>query len=178
MHKPFFYSTKSYTPRDKIEYSISSRVIQDTETVLKQYGRKEGLVYWGATKEGLKMNITAVIAPKTTSGPGNVSVSHKSNFDFVGALSKYNLIQVAQVHSHPSQWVGHSLGDDEMAAFKTDGLLSIVVPEYCQKGMLPLTICGIHRFTAGEFKQLSTKYIQKHFQLTDNIKPIFEDQRK
>lgn len=178
MHKAPFSLTRTYSPRDKKKYTISAQVIHDTETVLKQYRRKEGLVYWGGTREGLKININALIAPKTTSSWGNVSVSHKSNFNFVGALSKYNLIQVAQVHSHPTQWVGHSQGDDEMAAFKANGLLSIVVPEYCKNGMLPLTICGIHRFSDGKFKQLSAKYIQKHFQLTDNLKPIFEDQRK
>lgn len=178
MPKNYFSLPKTYTPRDKIAYQIPQQAIQDTSTILKEYGRNEGLVYWAGTKEGLIVTVKAVIAPKTTFSWGNVSVSHKSNYNFVGALSKNNLIHLAQVHSHPSEWVGHSPGDNVMAAFKVEGLLSIVVPQYCQNGMLPLSRCGVHRFTKGTFKWLSNKYVESHFELTDKTKSILEDQRK
>ena len=178
MPRPYFYSTRAYTPKDKLIYHLPYQVIHDTEKVLKQYNQNEGLVYWGGIKEGNNITATSVIAPKTEFDWGRVTVSHKSNFDFVEALNKHNLIQVAQVHSHPSEWVGHSLGDDQMAAFKTEGLLSIVVPEYSKNGMLPLSNCGIHRFIRVNFKRLSDKYVEKHFLLTDEIDSFLEDLRQ
>jgi hypothetical protein len=182
MDKVFFFSRKPCTPKDKLIYTIPSQAIRDTERILTEYAEiepsNEGLVYWGGTKIKDRVLVRAVIAPKTKSNSGRVFVSHRSNFDFIGALAKLNLLQVAQVHSHPTRWVGHSYGDDQMAAFKTEGLLSIVVPIYCKKGMLPLTKCGIHRFIKGEFKRFSKKYVKNHFQRTDMVKSVLEDFRK
>jgi hypothetical protein len=171
-----------YGPRDKLLYVIPSQVVRDTEKVLMEYASiepsNEGLVYWGGTKRKEAITVRAVIAPKTVSSYGSISISHRSNFDFVGALNQHNLVQIAQVHSHPTQWVGHSLGDDEMAAFKVEGLLSIVVPEYGTSGMLPLTKCGVHRYVRGDFKRLSEKYVCNHFVIKDGMGSLLEDFRR
>jgi len=173
---------KHYSPKDNTRYVIPSKVIRDTEKVLTEYARikpaNEGLVYWGGIEGGNIITVRAVIAPQTESDFGMVSTSHRSNFDFVRTLSKYNLVQVAQVHSHPSNWVDHSPGDDTLAAFKTEGLLSIVVPEYCDRGMLPLVTCGIHRYTRWDFIRLSKKYITSHFVIRNDLSSYLEDFRK
>lgn len=175
-------SKKHYSPKDNARYVIPFGAIRDTERVLLEYARKkpanEGLVYWGGIEAGNIITIQIVIAPKTKSNFGMVSTSHRSNFDFVRTLNKFSLVQVAQVHSHPSDWVDHSLGDDTLAAFKTEGLLSIVVPEYCNRGMLPLTICGIHRYTRANFIRLSKKYINSHFVIRNDLSSYLEDCRK
>jgi len=175
-------SERPYGPRDKLLYVIPSQVIHETEKVLMEYANiepsNEGLVYWGGTRRKDAVTVRAVIAPRTTSSYGGVSISHRSNFDFVGALDQHNLVQIAQVHSHPTEWVGHSLGDDEMAAFKIEGLLSIVVPEYCTSGMLPLTKCGVHRYVRGDFKRLSEKYVCNHFIIKEGIGSLLEDFRR
>jgi hypothetical protein len=178
MPKTSLFYSRSYTPRDQLVYQIPYQAIKDTERILKEYGDNEGLVYWGGKKEGYNITVMAVIAPDTESSAGRVFVSHDANSDFVETLCKDNLIEVAQVHTHPSDWVGHSLGDDQMAAFKTEGLLSIVVAEYCRHGMLPIVNCGIHRFIKRKFKRLSNNYVEKHFQLMDKLDSGFEDQRK
>jgi hypothetical protein len=177
-----FDPKKPYNPKDKLLYVISSQVIRDTEKVLIEYANiepsNEGLVYWGGTKRKEAVTVRAVIAPQTVSSYGSVLISHRSNFDFVGALNQHNLVQIAQVHSHSTQWVGHSYGDDEMAAFKIEGLLSIVVPEYCISGMLPLTRCGVHRYVRGDFKRLSEKYVRNHFIIKDGMDSLLEDFRR
>jgi hypothetical protein len=65
-----------------------------------------------------------------------------------------------------------------LAVFKVEGLLSIVVPSYCQKGMLPLTICGIHRYEKQGFTKLSRTYILSHFAVKSDITSYLEDFRK
>ena len=177
-----FRSKKRYTPKDDIKYIIPAKAIQDTEEVLKEYAKinpaHEGMVYWGGTENGNTINVMAVIAPKTESNFGRVSTSHRSNFDFVRTLNKHNLVYVAQVHSHPNAWVDHSAGDDALAAFRTEGLVSIVVPEYGSRSMLPLTICGIHRYANEKFIRLSSKYVNDHFVITEDKHSHFEDLRK
>lgn len=163
-------------------YVISSEIIKYTERVLHDYANKhpsnEGLVYWAGRILNNTISITAVIAPNTESDFGCVSTSHKDNSHVVNELSELKLVEVAQVHSHPSYFVEHSDGDDKWAAFKFEGLLSIVVPNYCKKGMLPLEKCGIHRYENGEFARLSEKYVKKHFRLIDDNNSKFVELRK
>jgi hypothetical protein len=64
----------------------------------------------------------------------------------IQVLGKHDMIHLGQIHSHPGSWVDHSEGDDEHAAFKINGLLSLVVPAYCKDGMMPIETCGVHRF--------------------------------
>ncbi len=173
---------KPYTPKDYMEYVLPSTAIHDTETVLLEYAKivppNEGLVYWGGKQEGNRITVLMVIAPRTESDFGRVSVSNRSNFDFVRALSRNSFIQVAQVHSHPTDWVDHSQGDDKWAPFKIEGLVSIVVPDYCRNGMPPLTACGVHRYTNGNFIRLSGQYVRTHFRIIDSMSSAFEELRK
>lgn len=176
-----FIRKKQQSPKDNITYILPQSVISDTERVLLEYGKmkpsNEGFVYWCGTIDGMKINISLVIAPKTESNYGRVSTSNRSNFDVVKTLSANKVIEIAQVHSHPSDWVDHSEGDDKWASFKIEGLVSIVVPEYCKRGMLPLSSCGIHRYTDNNFIRLSNKYITEHFRILADSKSNFVDLR-
>jgi hypothetical protein len=169
-------------PKDNKKYFIPLKAVRDTERILLQYARKktanEGLVYWGGIEQGNIATVKAVIAPRTKSGPGGVFTSHRANFDFVRALNARHLIQIAQVHSHPGDWVEHSSGNNVLAVFKVKGLLSVVVPRYCQKGMIPLTICGIYRYEKRGFVKLSRTYVLGHFEVKSDISSYLEDFRK
>lgn len=172
---------KLHSPKDNLLYLLPLEVISHTERILSEYGRKkpphEGLVYWGGKKESERITVSTVIAPKTVSDYGRVSTSPRSNFDVVRLLNKHNVIQIAHVHSHPGTWIDHSLGDDDLAAFKVNGLVSIVVPRYCHRGMMPLSSCGIHRYTDGKFIRLSLDYIKSHFRIENSEGLVFEDLR-
>ena len=175
-------SKKAPRLKDRKRYLISSKVIRDTERVLQDYACKspsnEGLVYWAGKISDNVVNVTAVIAPNTESDAYLVSTSHKDNFHVVNELNELKLVEVAQVHSHPGYEVDHSYGDDRWAAFKFEGLLSLVVPNYCKEGILPLEKCGIHRYKKRGFTRLSIKYVKEHFQLIDRTDSKFVDLRR
>jgi len=170
------------TPDDNFIYKLPWKAIIFTDQILMDYaGRNpsnEGLVYWAGVHENSQYIVKAVIAPETESNYGRVSTSHKSNLDFILTLNNLGLIQIAQVHSHPDDWVDHSMGDDEYAAFKIKGLVSIVVPEYCKQGLFPLACCGIHRFDDTGFIRLSKTYVKQHFLIDSSLDCILEDLRK
>jgi hypothetical protein len=176
------FKKKLHTPRDSLTYIIPAKAVQDTQRILAEYGimspPNEGLVYWGGIENENWRIVALVFAPLTESNGGRVSTSKRSNFDFVRVLSRNNLIQIGQVHSHPTKWVDHSPGDDALAAFKKEGLLSIVVPEYCQNGLKLRTSCGVHRYRRASFIRLSRKYIEGHFIISDNHDSLLEDFRK
>ena len=171
-----------HTPRDNCLYILPWKAIIFTDQILMDYAGRtpsnEGLIYWAGVFENNQYVVKAVIAPETVSDFGRVSTSHKANLDFILKLNILGLIQIAQVHSHPDDWVDHSMGDDEYAAFKIKGLVSVVVPRYCKDGLLPLTCCGVHRFDDTGFIRLSNIYVKQHFLIDSSLDCILEDLRK
>ncbi|GAA4459323.1 hypothetical protein GCM10023189_32860 [Nibrella saemangeumensis] len=173
---------KAFTPVDSIQYLISNEVVATTQTVLKEYSHlqpaSEGIVYWAGKKLENTCLITAVIAPDAMATPFNITIGHQANAKVVEFLCDTGLIHLGQVHTHPGKWVGHSLTDDRAAAFKCQGLLSIVVPDFCTNTMLPLIKCGIHRYENDAFMRLSKTYVNKHFAVTENsLEFVFQDFR-
>ena len=167
--------------KNHIVYKIPESVIDDTVKVLQDYASlglsHEGLVYWCGVIHDKQIYISAVFAPKADSTEGSVSTSHASNFVFVKELCARDLVQIAQVHSHPSTSVGHSEGDDILTSFKAEGLVSIVVPNYGKYGMLPLHKCGIHLYRNDSFHRFSNKQIRKQFKIVKTSSK-FVDMRK
>ncbi|OMP31904.1 Mov34/MPN/PAD-1 family protein [Mangrovimonas sp. DI 80] len=162
---------KRIAPKDNFLYKISSNVISFTEKVLSEYGNlkpsNEGFVFWAGTICENTFIINTVIAPETDSDERRVTILPMENFYYVKELSNLDVIHIGQVHSHPEDWVGHSEGDDEWAPFKNDGMISIVVPSYCENGMMPLRTCGVHRFQNGNFYRLTDGYVDEHFEVSD-----------
>lgn len=178
----FFIPRKRVTPKDNVKYVIPKDAIIHTQKVLEDYANltpsNEGLVYWAGKKEADLVTVSLVIAPKTTSDWGYISTSNRANFDVVKTLAENYKIHIGQVHSHPGSFVDHSDGDDHDASFKIEGLVSIVVPNYCKDGMLPLTKCGIHRYDNRNFHRFSDKYVSEHFEIFENLSCDFVDLRK
>lgn len=173
--------SRKHNHRDELTYLIPENAIEDSVKVFREYAAEypsnEGIVYWAGTREKQKNIIRYVVAPKAETHWGGVRVSHDANFEFVKFLTKNKLVQIGQVHTHPGRWVDHSDGDNRDAAFKVNGLLSLVVPHYGKKGMTPLSKCGVHRFWDGRFTRLSNKYIRKHFIVSSGLESHFEDLR-
>lgn len=163
---------RRFTPADNLHYFVESGVVTYTDAILKEYGRNqpsaEGIVYWAGTKREDRFYITSAIAPKAVTSRHGILVSHESNAQFVDYLCDNQLIYLAQVHSHPSTWVDHSGIDDAQTAFRHEGLVSIVVPDYSMAGLLPFNKCGVHRFQSNKFIRLSNQYVSKHFHILSN----------
>ncbi|MBN8837680.1 MAG: hypothetical protein J0I09_10490 [Sphingobacteriia bacterium] len=175
-----FKKKRRLTPKDDFYYKIAADVVEWTISILRDYGNNgdEGLLYWaGAPTYNNTFVIDMAIAPHVTSSRYGFQTNHEDNGNYVECLMDAERIHFAQVHSHPRTIVDHSWIDDTETAFKSQNLLSIVVPSFGEIGMVPLEICGIHRFNQGKFFRLSNRYIKEHFEITNSITPFYKDLR-
>jgi hypothetical protein len=156
-----------FTPDDERLYLVDPEIIRFTTDVLRHYGRQkmEGVVYWAGVISSDHSHICCAVAPKAKTERFNFVVDHEANEEFVSFVNDHSVQYISQVHSHPGLWVDHSGTDDRNAAFRCEGLVSVVVPSYSKKGMMPLYHCGIHRYTEGEFIRLSDPYVLRHFKV-------------
>lgn len=165
------YSEKAKTginPLDQWIYRISNGVIPFTVQVLQEYGKGkkpcEGVVYWsGKRLNDLELLIDCAVAPRIKARQYHFQVDHHANAAFVDFINDNDRIYISQVHSHPGTFVDHSDVDDNESAFRSEGLVSIVVPFYGRRGMIPLTECGVHRYQQNEFFRLADDYVAQHF---------------
>jgi hypothetical protein len=150
-------------------FQIPSQAIDLTVRIFREYGAiedgHEGFVYWCGVRGARGATVRLVIAPSLASEFAGVHISAISNARAIEALSKNSMVELAQVHSHPRDWVDHSCGDDQLAPFKVDGLLSIVVPHFGADGMVPLRICGFHLFEHGGFSRCSDYWVRRHVEV-------------
>jgi len=87
--------------------------------------------------------VTTVTLPGAEEREGNFHVSAPEMSRAGQHLRRLGLMRLAQIHSHPAGWIGHSPYDDEMAFSQRDGTISIVVPHFA--GSAPgLADCGVH----------------------------------
>ena len=152
---------------------ILEPVIQETTRLLQDFGRREAVVYWAGLELAGRWLITTAVCPRQENTRGSFICTAGDNARVVQEISSHRLAILGQVHTHPGQMVGHSEGDDEWATFAFPGFLSVVVPVFGQRGMLPLSICGIHRHE-DEFRRLSPGEISRVF----SIVPVSMDQRE
>jgi len=168
--------SKRITPKDDLEYVIAQEVIDFTVGVLREYGDRrppaEGVVYWAGRRRGNQWYICAAVAPVVEASRYGFQTGYGTNGRFVSFLCDNDLQYVSQVHSHPSVWVDHSVVDDQETAFRTEGLVSIVVPSFGRNGIFPMKQCGVHVFLKGRFKRLTNKYVVRRFRLEESPYPI------
>lgn len=176
--KELWLAKRGINPKDQIKYFIASDVLAFTERILREYDPHEGIIYWAGTAKPDEVNVTMAVAPAATTYPGEFNVDHLANAHVVLCLHEHRQTHVGQVHSHPGEWVDHSGLDDEQATFKKEGLLSLVVPNYGQDGMMPLSISGIHRLGKRTFLRLNNKYIKEHFRVIKSNNSVLLDLRK
>lgn len=125
----------------------------------------EGIAYWAGVPTDTAWVVTTVIVPTAYTTPGSYQTTAVANAQVISKINHYHLQIVAQVHGHPGKWVEHSEGDGQGAFMPYTGFYSIVVPYYGNKGLLPLTSCGIHLFQGTHFLQLSSEEIKQQFVL-------------
>ena len=176
-----------WTPRprfhldDELRYKIPAGLLEETVHVLQDYGNRnppcEGICFWAGTRSSTLIAVRAVIATKADAHPRRISVEHKERFKAVRFINSVGLVQIAQVHSHPGDWIDHSVGDDLGATGRVAGGLSIVVPSYGAQHVGSLTETGIHIFDGSEFHRIADPYIRRHFELTTESDFIFKDFR-
>ena len=127
----------------------------------------EGVIYWAGVELGEPTTewllVTSCIVPEASTGPGQFEVSALANTRVTEAVHEHDIGVLATVHSHPGTSTVHSGTDEDEAFFPYDGSYSIVVPEYADRGMRPLTSCGIYRYETDQFRRLDTAEIDEDF---------------
>lgn len=144
--RPYQVNTaKLLIPRSALEQTLS--ILQSAkriETCCFWYGRE--------TEEGSAL-VAAVVVPKQRGTWGNYDVAPAAMLAVSHATRAEGLVNLAQVHSHPSANVEHSLYDDRRAASR--GILSIVFPSYGNwRGPWPRGV-GVHEFQIDYWHLLS-----------------------
>jgi hypothetical protein len=122
----------------------------------------EGTVRWAAPRamalSALQV-VTTVIVPSQRVSPGGFEIPHEAVRQMGARLREEGLVNIAQLHTHPSGWVGHSAWDDQRAYSRRDGALSIVWPEY-GRALYPPERWGVHECRAGEWVRLGSEELQ------------------
>ena len=98
-----------------------------------QEARAEQVCYLDGFKSGNLSIVTTLTFPNAELYSGHFHVP-ASAMDMAGNhLIDYGLRRIAQVHTHPTSWVGHSPYDNEHACSQAVGAVSIVLPDYGKK---------------------------------------------
>lgn len=168
LHESKTKSRSKAPARTWIGAGVIERTVQ-VLTKLRDGEQHEGIVYWAGRRTETEGIITTCIAPRASTSYGSFDTSSRTNAQVVMYLAKLDLHLLGQVHSHPSDWVDHSLGDDERALMPYDGFLSLVVPHYGRRGMLPLTQCGVHVFEENTFRRLEDSEVSLSVRVVDDF---------
>jgi hypothetical protein len=119
----------------------------------------EGTVRWAgpAFQSRAPLQIaTTVVVPRQRVGPGAFEVPHDATRMMADALAADRLVNLAQLHSHPGDWVGHSGWDDQRAYSSRDGALSVVWPDYA-RALPAFDAWGVHESCGRRWVRLSTE---------------------
>lgn len=127
----------------------------------------EGAVLWAVPAQLYQSQVqvaTTVIAPSLLVSSGNYEIPRAAVRQMGSALRERGLVNVAQLHTHPGTWVGHSDWDDSHAYSLRDGALSIVWPNY-GRGIPLFEHWGIHERREGEWMRLEPEEAAARIQM-------------
>lgn len=114
--------------------------------------RIEQVAYLDGIEIGDVAIVTTLTFPNAILRPGSFSVPAKSMSEAGRHLG--SIARLAQVHTHPGKWVGHSDVDDTLAYSQHDGAISIVLPNYCDN-IKSVRDIGIHICRRGIWRELT-----------------------
>lgn len=149
------------------EYLVTEGVLEATRQELVEVALDgirdcghEGLVFWGGRKREDLGVITTVVLPEVEHSHGRVHVSRRS-YGIAGRRARERgLLLLGQVHSHPGSDVRHSDGDDDLIGLPTEGMLSVVVPNF-GVGFQELSEAGIHQLQDGRWVLCSPESVEE-----------------
>lgn len=156
-------ASSAVPPRVFLPVGVAEATAEILTSFRSATGQHEGIAYWAGVPADMAWMITTVVAPTAHTTSGSYQTTAVANAQVISMSDRYHLHILAQVHGHPGEWVSHSRGDARGAFMPYTGFYSIVVPHYGNKGLLPLTICGIHRFQGRQFLRLSPQEIEQQF---------------
>jgi hypothetical protein len=150
---------------------ISRAIMRRTHEYFTPY-REAGVetaCFWFGVDAGDAQVATTVAAPKLFQTFGNYMVEMGSMRRLSAAMRAHGLTNLAQVHTHPSDWVDHSTWDDERAYSTREGAVSIVWPDYGLGLAHDLRGLGVHERRGGEWVRLDARDAAARVRLVDDF---------
>ena len=128
---------------------VGEDILVTTWRALRDFSRRvcEGTVRWAGPAFQARscfQIVTTVLVPFQRVAPGLFEIPHEATRAMGDALAADNLVNLAQMHTHPDSDVRHSAWDDERAYSSRDGALSIVWPHYGDL-LPPVELWGVHQ---------------------------------
>ena len=117
--------------------------------------RMERVAYFDGVFTAADSVVTTLACPNARLEKTHFTVSSEAMSECGTHFRKFGLARIAQVHTHPGTWVGHSPYDDQMAYSQRTGAVSIVLPEHARKRPR-LQNCGVHVRTETGWVQIPT----------------------
>jgi hypothetical protein len=123
-------------------FEVPSAVVADTERSLRHAGARsrELFVVWTGVLDGSSFNVRVGHVPPQTSYRTRDGLLVRVDGDALHQLNiwlyEHQQLLGAQVHAHPDR-AYHSDTDDTFPIVTTLGGLSLVVPDFCRRGLLP-----------------------------------------
>jgi hypothetical protein len=150
---------------------VSRAVLRRTHEYFLPYWSAgvETACFWFGVDAGHLQVVTTVAAPKLYQTPGNYSVEMTSLRRLAAAMRANGLTNMAQLHTHPSDWVDHSPHDDERAYSTREGALSLVWACYGSQMCHDLSGIGVQERRGEEWVRLSEAETANRIRLVDDF---------
>ena len=112
--------------------------------------------------------VTTFVLPDAKVTPGNFHVSAEAMSQAGQHFRSHGLARLAQVHTHPTEWIDHSGWDDDHAYSQRDGSLSLVLPNYGRVPVEPHD-AGVHVRTRDGWVRLSSDVVKATIRIVPSV---------
>ncbi len=129
---------------------------------------REQVAFLDGLELGEDAVVTTLTIPEAEQAHGHYAISAHEMTRAGLHLRELGLIRIAQIHTHPGSWTGHSGHDDEFAYSQADGAVSIVAPHFA--GTAPgLGDCSVHVRRETGWKKLSAKKRKRTIKIVPSL---------
>ena len=142
---------------------VPLNIVNETYQYLQSHGQlgHEGMVLWSGIKMDTAATVKTCIHPKQKCTAVSYDIPLEESQAINMILAEKHEVIIAQVHSHPGA-AFHSSRDDAMPFTYSIGLLSLVVPNFCNRRLLSLSDIRIwEHIGSGNWTELSKTVIDK-----------------
>ena len=151
---------------------VPHTILRDTSAYFLPYSQScvETACYWFGIETNEHQVVTTLVLPHLFQTQGNYRVDNISSQRLANELSIQGLVNLAQVHTHPTGCqVTHSRYDDQHAYSTREGALSFVWPNYGHMAGLHLIGVGVHERREGRWVRLDEGQVTKRIRLVDSV---------
>ncbi len=141
-------------------------------TMLAEFAKEKRQVEQVCYFDGMLLEhsgvVTTMTIPRAKLEVGRFQVAPDAMSEAGKHLRALRFRRLAQVHTHPTEWTGHSPWDNEWAYSQLPGAISIVLPHFARR-QPGLEQAGVHlRLDAG-WRQLSPQEVPLQLRLIPGV---------